>query len=113
MWYALSAEPWDAGPPPASVLLADAASLFAGYHGARALTGEERALLYVLCACRLTQSVTLGAYSILQEPKNAEYLSVHARPGWVALKLLWATEEADFNAALEAAVKGDGGGAKL
>ena len=72
---------------------------------------DERSLLYVLCACRLTQTTTLGAYSILQEPQNAEYLSVHAKPGWTALKLLWATDESAFNAALEAAV--EGGGAKL
>ena len=101
----------DAAPPPAAMLLQDAAWLFAGYHSKRPLTDAERSLLYVLCACRLTQSVTLGAYSILQEPQNAEYLSVHAKPGWTALKLLWATDESAFNAALEAAV--EGGGAKL
>jgi hypothetical protein len=62
-----------------------------GYHLICPLSPEERRHLLLLIACRLSCSVTLGAYSYQQNPGN-EYLLLHAAPAWNALDLIWGTE---------------------
>ena len=51
---------------------------------------EARHLLTLACG-RLAISVTLGAYSLAQNPEN-EYLLIHAQPAWSALRTLWGGE---------------------
>lgn len=67
-----------------------AAAFLRGYSSVCTLTDEERQHLVLLIACRLSCSVTLGAYSIKQAPEN-EYLLLHAKPGWDALGMIWGT----------------------
>lgn len=65
-----------------------AAALLRGYNAIEPLTSLERKHLVLLMACRLSCSVTLGAYSYQQNPEN-EYLLLHAEPAWKALELIW------------------------
>ncbi len=65
------------------------AAMLRGYHSVYPLTSLEREHLVLLIVCRLACSVTLGAYSIQQNPENATYLSLHSKPAWEALELLW------------------------
>lgn len=65
-----------------------AAALLRGYNSVCPLSTEERKHLVLLIACRLSCSVTLGAYSYDKNPEN-EYLLLHATPGWNALDLIW------------------------
>jgi hypothetical protein len=69
-----------------------AAALLRGYNSVCPLTEEERKHLVLLVTCRLTCSVTLGAYSYQQNPEN-EYLLLHAMPAWEALDLIWGSDE--------------------
>ena len=64
------------------------AAVLRGFNSVYPLTELERKHLRLLVACRLCQSVTLGAYSYKQNPEN-EYLLLHAVPGWNSLALLW------------------------
>jgi hypothetical protein len=50
-----------------------------------------RALLPTLVAARLAQSVSMGAFSLAQDPTN-EYLKLHAQPARRGLKAFWRTE---------------------
>jgi hypothetical protein len=68
-----------------------AAALLRGYNSVHPLMEVERRHLILLITCRLACSVTLGAYSIQQNPGN-EYLLLHATPAWNALDLLWGTD---------------------
>lgn len=56
------------------------------------LSTNERKHLRLLIACRLSCSVTLGAYSHQQNPQN-EYLLLHAQPAWKTLELLWGSSQ--------------------
>lgn len=68
-----------------------AAAFLRGYSSVCTLTAEEKSHLVLLIACRLSCSVTLGAYSYKQSPGN-EYLLLHAKPGWDALGMIWGTD---------------------
>jgi len=68
-----------------------AAAFLRGYSTVCTLTADERRHLVLLTACRLSCSVTLGAYSCKQAPEN-EYLLLHAKPGWDALEMIWGTD---------------------
>ncbi|CAJ1942564.1 unnamed protein product [Cylindrotheca closterium] len=68
-----------------------AAAFLRGYSSVCTLTAEERQHLVLLIACRLSCSVTLGAYSYKQSPEN-DYLLLHAKPGWDALGTIWGTD---------------------
>ena len=65
------------------------AAMLRGYHSIYPLTSLEREHLILLIVCRLACSVTLGAYSIQQNPENEAYLSLHSKPAWDALELMW------------------------
>lgn len=65
------------------------AAMLRGYNSIYPLINLEREHLLLLIVCRLACSVTLGAYSIQQNPENAVYLSLHSKPAWNALELLW------------------------
>lgn len=65
-----------------------AAAVLRGYHSVYPLPYEERQHLPLLMACRLSCSVTLGAFSFSQNPANT-YLLLHAEPAWKALDLIW------------------------
>jgi hypothetical protein len=65
------------------------AAMLRGYNSIYPLTSFEREHLILLIVCRLACSVTLGAYSLQQNPENEEYLSLHSKPAWDALELLW------------------------
>lgn len=69
-----------------------AAAMLRGYNSVCPLTEEERKHLVLLIACRLSCSVTLGAYSYQQNPEN-EYLLLHALPAWETLDLIWGSDE--------------------
>ena len=59
-------------------------------HGRRWLNEHNTVSRVCLCACRVAQSVTMSAHSVLLDPSNEEYLLVNAKPGWKLLKQ-WAT----------------------
>ena len=65
-----------------------AAALLRGYNAVYPLKEIERKHLVLLIACRLSCSVTLGAFSFQQDPTN-RYLLLHAEPAWKALEMLW------------------------
>lgn len=69
-----------------------AAALLRGYNSVCPLTEQERQHLILLIACRLSCSVTLGAYAFHKNPQN-EYLLLHALPAWETLDLIWGTDE--------------------
>lgn len=69
-----------------------AAAVLRGYNSVCPLTEQEQKHLILLVACRLSCSVTLGAYSYQQNPEN-DYLLLHALPAWEALDLIWGTDE--------------------
>ena len=68
-----------------------AAAFLRGYSSVCDLTDQERKHLVLLIACRLSCSVTLGAYSYQQNPEN-EYLLLHAKPGWDTLGAMWGND---------------------
>jgi hypothetical protein len=71
--------------------LSAAAALLRGYHRVCPVSKVERRHLILLMACRLSCSVTLGAYSYQQNPGNT-YLLIHSVPAWKALDLIWGTD---------------------
>ena len=79
-----------------------AAAILRGYNAVYPLTETERIHLVLLIACRLSCSVTLGAFSLQQNPSNT-YLLLHAEPAWKALEMLWGYD-ADERKAMTAAV---------
>lgn len=74
--------------------LSAAAAFLRGYHAMYPLSDVERKHLPLLMACRLACSVTLGAFSLQQNPGNT-YLLLHAEPAWRALELLWPSDPDD------------------
>jgi hypothetical protein len=68
--------------------LGAAAALLKGVATTAKLTAVEVSHLRLLAACRLSISVTLGAFSYQQQPDCA-YLLLHAEPGWRSLEALW------------------------
>lgn len=72
--------------------IAAAAALLRGFNSVCPITENERKHLILLIACRLSCSVTLGAYSYHKNPEN-EYLLLHALPAWETLDLIWGTDE--------------------
>jgi Ser/Thr protein kinase RdoA (MazF antagonist) len=69
-----------------------AAAFLRGYNAVSPITEEERKHLILLIACRLSCSVTLGAYSYQQNPDN-KYLLLHSLPAWDALDLIWGSDD--------------------
>ncbi|KAG7196352.1 hypothetical protein KM043_001332 [Ampulex compressa] len=59
-----------------------------GYQSVRKLSELERNILKVCACARMCQSLVLGAYSHLHDPRN-EYLLVTQKSGWALLKKLW------------------------
>lgn len=59
-----------------------------GYLSQLSLTKQELKHLKVLIACRLSISISVGAYSIYKDPTN-EYLKLHAIPARKTLTMLW------------------------
>lgn len=84
--------------------LSAAAALLRGYNSVCPPTEVERKHLLLLMACRLSCSVTLGAYSYQRNPGN-EYLLLHAAPAWNALELIWGTDP-DRRAAIRTVIDG-------
>ena len=80
-----------------------ASAALRGYNAVYPLEDVERKHLYLLMTCRLACSVTLGAFSLQQNPEN-EYLLLHAEPAWRALELLWGYD-VERRAALNRAVE--------
>ena len=74
-----------------------------GYTSCNALTRDERSVLLLLIACRLSMSVTLGAYSFAQDPTN-EYLLLYAKSGWHSLSLVRSLDADAFDSAITPAV---------
>ncbi|XP_018011890.1 hydroxylysine kinase [Hyalella azteca] len=64
-----------------------AASCIAGYNATRPLSHLEWQVLYECVCGRLCTSLTIGAYSLSQDPGNT-YLLTSARLGWGALRRL-------------------------
>ncbi|XP_052744342.1 hydroxylysine kinase [Bicyclus anynana] len=60
--------------------------VLAGYTVTRRLPDEEYRLLKTLISSRLVQSLTLGAYTIDQDPKNTYVTSTERANGWELLK---------------------------
>jgi inosine triphosphate pyrophosphatase len=77
-----------------------AAAMLRGFHSIYPLTKDERKHLRLLIACRLSCSVTIGAYSYQLNPQN-EYLLLHAQPAWNTLELLWASHNESMADAIE------------
>lgn len=94
------------GPQPLSELEACVAmtSSYAAEMAARgmALSDAEWSVLPTLIACRITVSLTIGAYSSAQDPEN-EYLKLTLLPGWTALQRLRAIPAAELSQKLRAA----------
>ncbi|XP_035233599.1 hydroxylysine kinase-like [Stegodyphus dumicola] len=65
--------------------LEGAGHALAGYLSIRSLSGLELSLLKMCIACRLCQSLVLGAYSYKQDPGNS-YIIISARSGWNRLE---------------------------
>lgn len=68
--------------------LGAAAAVLRGFHSVYPLTALERRHVRLLMTCRLACSVTLGAFSLQQNPANSAYLLLHAQPAWDALTML-------------------------
>ncbi|KAJ8963239.1 hypothetical protein NQ318_018705 [Aromia moschata] len=66
--------------------------VLAGYSSVRKLPDKEFSLLKVCVAARLCQSLVVGAYTNLQDPKNS-YVLVTAAHGWKLLEDLWREPE--------------------
>jgi len=82
--------------------LSAAAAMLRGYNSVYPLTNIERKHLVLLIACRLSCSVTLGAYSYAQNPEN-KYLLLHSEPAWKCLELIWSYDESRRVAVAKAA----------
>jgi hydroxylysine kinase len=99
-------------PPAGMTVVETAATVLEGYCRTAHVSAAEMALLRVLAACRLATSVTLGAFSSLQDTADNEYLALHAAPGRAALCAFWnapaEVTQAVFEAAAEAAAEEGG-----
>jgi len=71
--------------------------VLAGYLQHRHLPHVERRLLRVCVAARYAQSLTMGAYSYLQNPGN-EYLLITAKTGWETLTSFWQLSQKELYA---------------
>jgi Ser/Thr protein kinase RdoA (MazF antagonist) len=71
------------------------AIMLGGYSCFRTLTELEIEHISCLIASRLCTSISIGAYSIHQNPANREYLSVHSRPAKTVLRRLY-TEDREY-----------------
>jgi hydroxylysine kinase len=93
-------------PPANSTPLIAACAVLTGFSKIFKLNEIERSSLRLLVACRLATSVTLGAFSISQDPSN-EYLKLHAKPGRTGLLAFWNMNadvvEAEFDKAIKLA----------
>lgn len=75
--------------------LEGAGHALAGYLKNRSLDELELSSLKMCIACRLCQSLVMGAYSHRLDPSNS-YLIVSARTGWDRLKQVWNTKDEDL-----------------
>lgn len=76
-------------PPKGMTRPETAAALLQGYCETMDIDKDELSVLRTLVACRLATSVTLGAYSSMQDTSGNAYLQLHAQPGRVALCAFW------------------------
>jgi len=70
-----------------------------GYLKANDFCPEELAVLFKCICARLVQSVVMSARSVKNEPENAEYLMVNAKPAWA---LLWQWADLDMEVTCKA-----------
>ncbi|XP_067123952.1 hydroxylysine kinase isoform X2 [Centruroides vittatus] len=68
----------------------------AGYISDISLTEKEYRILKICMLARLSQSLTLGAYTFRLDPSNLYALS-SARMGWNVLSKLWETSDCELN----------------
>ena len=66
-----------------------------GYQTKRKIPPTEMMLLRTLVAARYAQSLTLGAYSYMQEPD--EYVLITAKTGWKTLAEFWRMPSEELN----------------
>jgi hydroxylysine kinase len=71
--------------------------VLAGYLSEIKLNPYERQALKTLVAGRFAQSLTMGEYTISQDPTN-EYVMVTAKNGWPRLQQLWDTPKEELYA---------------
>lgn len=76
-------------PPPGFTTVETAATFLQGYCQTMDIEQKELDILRILVACRLACSVTLGAFSSMQDKSGNEYLQLHAAPGRKALLNFW------------------------
>ncbi|XP_015189672.1 PREDICTED: hydroxylysine kinase isoform X2 [Polistes dominula] len=77
--------------------IAECKHVIEGYQSIRKLTYLEKKILKVSVCARICQSLVMGAYSYLNDPKN-KYLLTTQKTGWTLLEKLWPmTEEEIFN----------------
>jgi len=72
--------------------LSAAAGVLRGYNSSYPLSDLEKRHLRLLIACRLSCSITLGAFSFQKNPENT-YLLLHSEPAWQCLELIWPYDE--------------------
>ncbi|XP_043281704.1 hydroxylysine kinase [Venturia canescens] len=65
-----------------------------GFQSVKKLINIEKSIMKICVCARLSQSLTLGAYSYMQDPQN-EYLLVTQKPGWEMVKKLWPMSDED------------------
>ena len=92
-------------PPKSSTALQAACAVLKGFSRLYKLNEIERQSLRLLIACRLATSVTLGAFSISQDPTNV-YLKLHAKPGRDGLISFWNLSPAKIESEFDAAIEG-------
>ena len=76
-------------PPSGGDCISAAAAFLSGVCESYHLEFQELMALRTLIGCRLATSVTLGAFSAMQDKSDNEYLLLHAAPGRRALKNFW------------------------
>lgn len=67
-----------------------------GYQSLRKLTDLEKKILKVTVCARICQSLVMGAYSHLNDPKN-EYVLTTQKNGWPLLQELWPISDDDIS----------------
>ena len=80
-------------PPVGFTTVQTAATFLQGYCQTMDIAQKELNMLRILVACRLACSVTLGAFSSMQDKSDNEYLQLHAAPGRKALLAFWNVDE--------------------
>ena len=94
-------------PPPGLSTVETAAIFLQGYCETNDIDSGELEVLRILVACRLTCSVTLGAFSSMQDQSGNAYLQLHAAPGRKALVDFWSVKRERVNVLFQnAATKG-------